>query len=434
MSKYDVAGIGLGPANLSLAALLDDEDIGCCWLSNQSKFSWHDGFSVCDPVLQNSFLKDLVTLVDPTNRYSFVNYLKETGKIYSFIHADFPRVSRREFSHYMKWVSTNIRNIKFDAEVNHIAFFDNYFELHFSDRKLRAQNIVVGSGRVPLVPTWAKSASSRIRHCSEFDVIPALVEKYGGRVCIVGGGQSGAEVFSTLLNGTIDIEEVTWITRRSNFLPLDESPFTNELFRPSYIDSFRSMSGPERAASLSEQYLASNGISPSLLNKIYQQLYIAKYVDYSGIEVDLLVGFDVSNVAIANNGLVLQSIRGTSSKPCDIVILCTGWSLEFPSYLSGLRQRISFDNEYLCELSSTADFSVQWDGPPENRIFLQSFSSHSHGIADANLSGVAWRSGVIANALLGRPRFELSDSAFVNWASQSVKPPEKSTHGQAAVF
>ena len=29
-----------------------------------------------------------------------------------------------------------------------------------------------------------------------------------------------------------------WVTRRSNFLPLDESPFTNELFVPAYSDFF----------------------------------------------------------------------------------------------------------------------------------------------------------------------------------------------------
>ncbi|MEU1851316.1 hypothetical protein ABZ499_19070 [Streptomyces sp. NPDC019990] len=51
------------------------------------------------------------------------------------------------------------------------------------------------------------------------------------------------------------------------------------------------------------------------------------------------------------------------------------------------------------------DFSVAWDGPAENRIYLQNGARHSWGVADPNLSLLAWRSAVILNSMLGETRY-----------------------------
>ena len=59
------------------------------------------------------------------------------------------------------------------------------------------------------------------------------------RVAVVGGGQSGAEVVWHLLLDLVRLPaQLVWISNRPNFLPLDESPFTNELFTPAYSDYF----------------------------------------------------------------------------------------------------------------------------------------------------------------------------------------------------
>src|SRR5260370_38488329 len=49
-----------------------------------------------------------------------------------------------------------------------------------------------------------------------------------------------------------------------------------------------------------------------------------------------------------------------------------------------------------------ADFSVEWDGPPELRLYAQDAARHMRGIADPTLNLMAWRGAIIANSLLGR--------------------------------
>src|SRR5262245_29721436 len=94
----DVLGIGAGPANLSLAALLAPVDsLSVRLLEQRSAVSWHPGLLLPDAMLQVSFLKDLVTPVLPTSPYSFLSFLVEHKRFYRFISAGYDRPSRAEF-------------------------------------------------------------------------------------------------------------------------------------------------------------------------------------------------------------------------------------------------------------------------------------------------------------------------------------------------
>src|SRR6266446_6999184 len=76
MGSFDIIGIGVGPANLSLAALLHPHRAKALFLTDQLSFKWHEGFEVPQSRVQMSYLKDLVTPVDPTSLFSFLNYLR----------------------------------------------------------------------------------------------------------------------------------------------------------------------------------------------------------------------------------------------------------------------------------------------------------------------------------------------------------------------
>lgn len=81
--RLDIIGIGLGPSNLSLAALGSEIGVYGAIPGAQTSFlrSTRD-----DPGgLQHAdqLLKDLVSAVAPTNRYSFLNYLVKR-KFYRF--------------------------------------------------------------------------------------------------------------------------------------------------------------------------------------------------------------------------------------------------------------------------------------------------------------------------------------------------------------
>ncbi len=75
MKTYDFIGIGIGPFNLSIAALAEGLDgFSSLFLERKPHFSRHPGMMVPDCHMQTSFLKDLVSAVEPTNRHSFLNY------------------------------------------------------------------------------------------------------------------------------------------------------------------------------------------------------------------------------------------------------------------------------------------------------------------------------------------------------------------------
>jgi len=63
----DLAGVGVGPFNLSIAALADGQPIDARFLEAEDVFRWHPGMMLPDARLQMSPLKDLVTPVEPTN-------------------------------------------------------------------------------------------------------------------------------------------------------------------------------------------------------------------------------------------------------------------------------------------------------------------------------------------------------------------------------
>src|SRR5690242_11739568 len=95
---FDLVGVGIGPSNLSLAALAEPvADLSTVFMDAKPAFRWHPGLLDRAAVIQTSFLKDLVTPIDPTSRYSFLNFLRETGRLYRFLVADFPHVSRVEY-------------------------------------------------------------------------------------------------------------------------------------------------------------------------------------------------------------------------------------------------------------------------------------------------------------------------------------------------
>jgi len=86
---YDLIGVGIGPSNLSLAALSHDvRDFKSLFFDSKPHFQWHSGLSLDGARIQVSFLKDLVSLVDPTNPFSFVNYLSKRRRLYSYIAAN----------------------------------------------------------------------------------------------------------------------------------------------------------------------------------------------------------------------------------------------------------------------------------------------------------------------------------------------------------
>ena len=87
----DLIGVGFGPSNLALAIALEElaesqgHALDALFIDKQQDYRWHGETLATQSELQISFLKDLVSLRNPTSPYSFVNYLHQKQRLADFI-------------------------------------------------------------------------------------------------------------------------------------------------------------------------------------------------------------------------------------------------------------------------------------------------------------------------------------------------------------
>src|SRR3954463_12248217 len=114
MLVHDVVGVGFGPSNLALAIAIDEHNRGAgepvsgLFLERQPRFGWHRGMLIDDATMQVSFLKDLVTLRNPTSDYSFLCFLREQGRLIDFLNQKTLFPLRVEFHEYFEWAAARV--------------------------------------------------------------------------------------------------------------------------------------------------------------------------------------------------------------------------------------------------------------------------------------------------------------------------------------
>ena len=420
----DLAGLGAGPFNLSLAALLDSQaGIKAQFFEKKPSFSWHPGLMLPGAHMQTSCLKDLVTAVQPTNPWSFLAFLVNKGRFYSFLATEKMVISRAEFVEYLSWVADNLRTVEFDAEIREVNFSDNHFTLHTNNNTYQARNLCLGTGKVPFIPQCAKPWLGK--HCFHASsLMTQTVDLTGKKVAIIGGGQTGAEVFLNTLRGQWGkATHIQWVSRRANFEPLDESPFTNEYFTPDYVNRFLSLPQQQKETITSYQKLASDGITPAYLQELYRELYNRTYLDNTAVNWELLVDRTLNSMTCTSAGFyelkVSNALTGDDDAlSADVVILCTGFKNALPQYLEPIRSRLNLDELDRFHLSQ--HFKVAWDGPTDRRIYAVNAGLHSHGIAEPQLSLTAWRSATIINDLMAAEIFPVRPHSMMHWHSQTT--------------
>ena len=411
----------MGPANLSLASLLyGHPEVTNRFVEKRPNFGWHDGQQLDGATLQVSTLKDLVTLSDPTNSFSFLSYLHAHGRLYHFINAQFDAVPRQEFRNYMEWASRMNHNVVFGEEVLSVEF-DGDFVVRTTHGTMRAENVVLGVGTEPWLPMHARDAIGTGQfHVSQFNT--KAVDLGGKRVAVVGGGQSGAEAFLNLISrGNGDLpRRVSWISRRPNFLPIDDSPFTNDYYMPSFSDYFYRLDRPVREAFNQRHILTSDGVSESTLREIYQRAYVHRFVNgtvdlfalYPNREVLHVTGDGSGgwDLAVGHNDLhgVTEHIE------VDVIVWATGFRPARMDFLAPLSHRLEREGD---EYRIDESFAAVWDGPPDRNIFVQNGARQQRGLADPNLSLVAWRAQRILDRLRG-VNTENQTGSFIEWSAK----------------
>ncbi|MFC6880360.1 lysine N(6)-hydroxylase/L-ornithine N(5)-oxygenase family protein [Actinomadura yumaensis] len=420
---FTCVGIGIGPANLSLASLLyDHPEVPNVFFDRKESFGWHDGQLAPGVTLQVSMVKDLVTLADPGNRFSFLAYLYAEGKIYHYLNAQFDAVPRSEFRNYLEWASRRNANLVFGENVLSVDF-DGVFTVRTGTRTVTADNVVLGVGREPKLPDvpGAERGDGQFHVCDLVDRARGLG---GKRVWVVGGGQSGAEAFLDLISrpATELPRRVGWITRRRNYFPLDDSPFSNDYYMPCYSEYFSGLPGATRDLLNNRHLLTSDGISEATLRAIYQRMYERRFVDGAADLMALLPNREVVRVAGDPAGgwdlsLVHNDHPGTvETVEADVIVWATGFAPPRMDFLAPIAGRLERDGTGADgEFKIDRDFALRWDGPPNRNIFVQNGARRQRGLADSNLSLLAWRSQRIVDRLRG-VRTDPQIESFLEWS------------------
>lgn len=417
-SPLDIVGVGIGPANLSLAALADPiEGLRTAFFERENAFRWHPGLMIDGTLLQVPFLADLVSLVDPSSRLSFLSYLRDRERLFPFYFAEKFHIPRAEYDDYCAWASQRLPSCRFGHTVNQIRWstVEDLFELDVEQAgRVLARNVVVGVGTEPNVPEpLAKVALHSAEYLHARDRLIAAND-----VTVIGSGQSGAEVFLDLLRARPpDRGTLRWLTRTPAFAPMEYSKLGLEQFTPDYTRFFHGLDEPTRDRLVPAQWQLYKAISADTLAEIYDELY-RRTVGGGWPAVLLAPGVEVT-AARERGGRIELEVRhvqqgGATGLRTDAVVCATGYlERDLGDLLGPIAEDLERDSAG--RLVVDADYRVRFAGRPGS-LFVQNAERHTHGVGAPDLGLVAWRSATILNSVCGKKVYLLPErTAFTTF-------------------
>jgi lysine N6-hydroxylase len=416
-SPYDLVGVGIGPANLSLAALADPVDgLHTTFFERESAFRWHPGLMIEGAFLQVPFLADLVSLVDPTSQLSFLSYLRARERLYPFYFAEKFHIPRAEYADYCAWVSRRLPGLRFDHAVKAIRWSaaDDAFELDVEPAgRVLARNVVLGVGTEPKLPPQLADVAMH-----SADYLPARDRLLTTPdVTVVGSGQSGAEVFLDLLRARPSGQgTLRWLTRTAAFAPMEYSKLGLEQFTPDYTRFFHGLDEPVRDRLVPAQWQLYKAISADTIAEIFDELY-RRTVGGGWPEVLLAPGVEVTAAVPAKERLelTLRHVQqgGHATVTTDAVVCATGYQeRDLGDLLDPLGTDL--DRDAAGRLVVDADYKVATS--TRGSLYVQNAERHTHGVGAPDLGLIAWRAATILNSVCGKKVYPLPErTAFTTF-------------------
>ncbi|MEU2545431.1 SidA/IucD/PvdA family monooxygenase [Streptomyces roseolus] len=401
---HDFIGIGLGPFNLGLACLTEPiDELNGLFLESKPGFEWHSGMFLEGAHLQTPFMSDLVTLADPTSPYSFLNYLKEKGRLYSFYIRENFYPLRAEYNDYCRWAADQVTSIRFSTTVSAVSYDEAgqvYVVTTEAGETFLARRIVLGTGTPPYLPDSCRELGGDLIHNSRY--VPnkeALQRKKS--ITIVGSGQSAAEIYYDLL-AEIDVHgyKLNWVTRSPRFFPLEYTKLTLEMTSPEYVDYFHALPEETRYRLETQQKGLFKGINGDLIDGIFDLLYQKNFA--GPVPTRLLTNSALHTAAYdeASGTYTLGFRQEEQEKEYEIetegLILATGYKYAVPAFLEPLKDRLRFDGQGRFDVAR--NYAVDTTG---REVFLQNAGVHTHSITSPDLGMGAYRNAYIIGEMLG---------------------------------
>ncbi|MGW0391785.1 lysine N(6)-hydroxylase/L-ornithine N(5)-oxygenase family protein [Streptomyces sp. NPDC003042] len=418
---HDLIGIGFGPSNVAMAIALSErnarvgrqEAVTAHFFERQPRFGWHRGMLIDDATMQVSFLKDLVTLRDPTSEFSFLCYLQSKGRLIDFVNHKNLFPLRVEFHEYFEWAAAKVDDmVSYGHEVVSVRPVMRDGAVEYLDVTARsgselvvhrARNVVIGTGLRPRMPEGV-DRTERIWHNSD---LLARVEEMDGaqpsRFIVVGAGQSAAENVA-YLHRRFPEAEVCAVFSRYGYSPADDSSFANQIFDPGAVDEY--FTAPDEIKRKLMGYHGNTNYSVvdiDLIEDLYRQAYREKVLGAERLrflKVSRLT--DVVETSDKVRTTVESLVTGERTPlDADVVVYATGYrSADALGLLGEVEGYCRRDDEGRVRVER--DYRVTTDPALRCGIYLQGGTEHTHGITSSLLSNTAIRVGEIVESIVDR--------------------------------
>ncbi|MGP9539635.1 lysine N(6)-hydroxylase/L-ornithine N(5)-oxygenase family protein [Brachybacterium sp. AOP43-C2-M15] len=413
---HDLIGIGIGPFGLGLAALAEPlDEVDAVFVDQSEGFSWHPGVMIDGTTLQVPFLADLVTMADPTSPYSFLAFLKATGRLYAFYIRESFYPLRAEYDAYCRWVAGQLGSLRWRRRAVAVEEEDDHLLVTLAVlgpdgattgfEQLRGRHVALAVGTAPhLPPALAEledeDGGAAVLHSAQY--LERKEELLGaGSVTVVGSGQSAAEVYRDLLAEAVPHgTRVDWVTWSPRFFPMDCTKLTLEMTSPEYTDLHRSLPEPVRDRLGREQRDLHKGISADLIDDIHERLY-ALTLEGRDLPSQLLTGTAVTGARWDpdRGEIVLDLEHGLTGQAAErrtgAVVAATGYRPRSTELLAPLSARIRRDG------AGRLDVSRDYTTDDRGRVHVLGTEEHTHDVTAPDLGFGAWRASAVLAAVTG---------------------------------
>ncbi|MEU7012185.1 lysine N(6)-hydroxylase/L-ornithine N(5)-oxygenase family protein [Streptomyces sp. NPDC046385] len=417
---YDFIGIGLGPFNLGLACLTEPIDrLDGLFLESKPDFEWHSGMFLEGAHLQTPFMSDLVTMADPTSPYSFLNYLKEKGRLYSFYIRENFYPLRTEYNDYCRWAAAKLSSVRFSTTVAAVSYdegAEEYVVATETGETFRSRRIVLGTGTPAYVPESCADLGGDFLHNSRYLPNKEALQKKKS-ITLVGSGQSAAEIYYDLLS-EIDVHgyRLNWVTRSPRFFPLEYTKLTLEMTSPEYVDYFHALPEATRSRLETAQKGLFKGIDGELVDAIFDLLYQKNLA--GPVPTRLLTNSALLSAAYDETagsytlGFRQEEQEKDFTVETEGLILATGYRYAVPAFLEPVRDRLRWDSQGRFDVAR--NYSIDTTG---RAVFLQNAAVHAHSVTSPDLGMGAYRNAFIIGEMLGAEYYPVEKTiAFQEFA------------------
>lgn len=401
----DLLCVGIGPFGLGLACLAEPlSDVRAAFLDRRPGFDWHPGLLFDDATLQVPFLADLVTMADPTSEHSFLNWLKETGQLYSFYVRESFYPLRRDYNAYCRWAASRVPGLHWGQEVLEARrpSGSGPWQVRSRDDDGLEQlwwtrHLVIGAGTVPTLPKALDPVGDAVLHAGDY--LTHQDRLHGqNHVTVLGSGQSAAEVVVDLLEDPRG-PAVDWITRSPRFYPMEYSELSLELTSPEYLDHFRALPEQQRDAINRAQPQLHRGISAETITRIYEALHVRRAAG-GRTPVRLLGATELVAAAPHDDRTLLtwRSVETGRSRETvtDAVVAGTGYAPAPLPWLEPVRDQLSLDGAG--RLSPD-----RWHrASPDGTLHVLNHTEHTHALTAPDLGMGALRNAIVLGHVAGR--------------------------------